>query len=131
MNLLVLFFLKQKTAYEMRISDWSSDVCSSDLRMTNLNRVALSAAIPSSIARRPFTRRVERTLFHHRGRRRGQFARCGLPVIAARFARPRPLDLPAILLAATDAVARAAFEPASQAAGLVPDAEAKPTPATP
>src|SRR3546814_2677196 len=28
----VLFFFKQKTAYEMRISDWSSDVCSSDLR---------------------------------------------------------------------------------------------------
>src|SRR3546814_2226775 len=27
-----LFFFKQKTAYEMRISDWSSDVCSSDLR---------------------------------------------------------------------------------------------------
>src|SRR3546814_5005435 len=26
------FFIKQKTAYEMRISDWSSDVCSSDLR---------------------------------------------------------------------------------------------------
>src|SRR3546814_3006559 len=26
-----LFFVKQKTAYEMRISDWSSDVCSSDL----------------------------------------------------------------------------------------------------
>src|SRR3546814_9601713 len=28
---LVIFFFKQKTAYEMRISDWSSDVCSSDL----------------------------------------------------------------------------------------------------
>src|SRR3546814_3823229 len=27
----VLFFFKQKTAYEMRMSDWSSDVCSSDL----------------------------------------------------------------------------------------------------
>src|SRR3546814_1288559 len=27
-----LFFFKQKSAYEMRISDWSSDVCSSDLR---------------------------------------------------------------------------------------------------
>src|SRR3546814_16590413 len=27
-----VFFFKQKTAYEMRISDWSSDVCSSDLR---------------------------------------------------------------------------------------------------
>src|SRR3546814_19267591 len=28
---IVIFFFKQKTAYEMRISDWSSDVCSSDL----------------------------------------------------------------------------------------------------
>src|SRR3546814_2029033 len=28
---LLVFFFKQKTAYEMRISDWSSDVCSSDL----------------------------------------------------------------------------------------------------
>src|SRR3546814_15808320 len=28
-----LFFFKQKTAYEMRISDWSSDVCSSDLHV--------------------------------------------------------------------------------------------------
>src|SRR3546814_19770301 len=31
MRLLIFFFFKQKTAYEMRISDWSSDVCSSDL----------------------------------------------------------------------------------------------------
>src|SRR3546814_6655856 len=30
-----VFFCKQKTAYEMRISDWSSDVCSSDLNATN------------------------------------------------------------------------------------------------
>src|SRR3546814_20441480 len=30
--LFCFFFFKQKTAYEMRISDWSSDVCSSDLR---------------------------------------------------------------------------------------------------
>src|SRR3546814_3218333 len=29
--ILFFFFFKQKTAYEMRISDWSSDVCSSDL----------------------------------------------------------------------------------------------------
>src|SRR3546814_12582182 len=28
---MIFFFFKQKTAYEMRISDWSSDVCSSDL----------------------------------------------------------------------------------------------------
>src|SRR3546814_18013244 len=31
-----LFFFKQKTAYEMRISDWSSDVCSSDLLESDL-----------------------------------------------------------------------------------------------
>src|SRR3546814_2581209 len=31
--LFYIFFFKQKTAYEMRISDWSSDVCSSDLRL--------------------------------------------------------------------------------------------------
>src|SRR3546814_16366907 len=30
--LMCVFFFKQKTAYEMRISDWSSDVCSSDLQ---------------------------------------------------------------------------------------------------
>src|SRR3546814_2367051 len=30
--LVVVFFFKQKTAYELRISDWSSDVCSSDLQ---------------------------------------------------------------------------------------------------
>src|SRR3546814_3978839 len=29
----IFFFFKQKTAYEMRISDWSSDVCSSDLQL--------------------------------------------------------------------------------------------------
>src|SRR3546814_20020870 len=36
----LFFFFKQKTAYEMRISDWSSDVCSSDLR--------LAAQLPSA-----------------------------------------------------------------------------------
>src|SRR3546814_15283365 len=32
----LFFFFKQKTAYEMRISDWSSDVCSSDLHQVDL-----------------------------------------------------------------------------------------------
>src|SRR3546814_5663068 len=32
-SFLLFFFFKQKTAYEMRISDWSSDVCSSDLSL--------------------------------------------------------------------------------------------------
>src|SRR3546814_6393579 len=35
----VFFFFKQKTAYEMRISDWSSDVCSSDLNARSRARV--------------------------------------------------------------------------------------------
>src|SRR3546814_4687759 len=34
----IFFFFKQKTAYEMRISDWSSDVCSSDLALTDETR---------------------------------------------------------------------------------------------
>src|SRR3546814_17166959 len=34
-----MFFFKQKTAYEMRISDWSSDVCSSDLQDAHGRRV--------------------------------------------------------------------------------------------
>src|SRR3546814_10783997 len=32
-QIFVVFFFKQKTAYDMRISDWSSDVCSSDLEI--------------------------------------------------------------------------------------------------
>src|SRR3546814_9775862 len=38
----VVFFFKQKTAYEMRISDWSSDVCSSDLHVARTIRPALA-----------------------------------------------------------------------------------------
>src|SRR3546814_3251277 len=40
---LFFVFFKQKTAYEMRISDWSSDVCSSDLRLQR-HSVGLAAA---------------------------------------------------------------------------------------
>src|SRR3546814_16669110 len=41
-----IFFFKQKTAYEMRISDWSSDVCSSDLRtaVAAIVRIGIGAA---------------------------------------------------------------------------------------
>src|SRR3546814_3887786 len=42
----VFFFFKQKTAYEMRISDWSSDVCSSDL-----SRSASPRTVPRSSSR--------------------------------------------------------------------------------
>src|SRR3546814_2487393 len=39
-----VFFFKQKTAYEMRISDWSSDVCSSDL-------IPCSSLLPRGVPR--------------------------------------------------------------------------------
>src|SRR3546814_9261940 len=61
--LLLFFFFKQKTAYEMRISDWSSDVCSSDLSMhcvvlANVCRVVSEKGAPflsetTSISTRP------------------------------------------------------------------------------
>src|SRR3546814_816371 len=38
---IIFFFFKQKTAYEMRISDWSSDVCSSDLKTVRFDRITL------------------------------------------------------------------------------------------
>src|SRR3546814_7976062 len=40
----IFFFFKQKTAYEMRISDWSSDVCSSDLAVWIYQSICLLAA---------------------------------------------------------------------------------------
>src|SRR3546814_10202118 len=42
----LVFFFKQKTAYEMRISDWSSDVCSSDLANAVATVNAIRAALP-------------------------------------------------------------------------------------
>src|SRR3546814_16702699 len=70
----MLFFFKQKTAYEMRISDWSSDVCSSDLHLF----------------RRPGDRRY--------GRPRKFWVDCRQPGVA--MALPDPLgDRPSRLLA--------------------------------
>src|SRR3546814_1166146 len=47
---LLCFFFKQKTAYELRISDWSSDVCSSDLpcRRTSTPRHRPSSRLPDN-----------------------------------------------------------------------------------
>src|SRR3546814_15242778 len=64
------FFFKQKTAYEMRISDWSSDVCSSDLleparegqrqgryrHAQQLERHVLTASVPAARRDRPGTK---------------------------------------------------------------------------
>src|SRR3546814_18313310 len=51
-TLYMFFFFKQKTAYEMRISDWSSDVCSSDLSV----HTALSCVAPMLLVYVPLRR---------------------------------------------------------------------------
>src|SRR3546814_8697338 len=45
----MFFFFKQKTAYEMRISDWSSDVCSSDLLLRSLRGSVLIQVFPCAV----------------------------------------------------------------------------------
>src|SRR3546814_8936624 len=54
----VFFFFKQKTAYEMRISDWSSDVCSSDLHLASPSTWRPTSASPlyTIVGHRPLTR---------------------------------------------------------------------------
>src|SRR3546814_4176737 len=47
---LFFFFFKQKTAYEMRISDWSSDVCSSDLLKMLIKPVRGFKSMPTAYA---------------------------------------------------------------------------------
>src|SRR3546814_5952156 len=53
--LLFFFFFKQKTAYELRISDWSSDVCSSDLEHP-LGQIARRASHHADLAQGPVDR---------------------------------------------------------------------------
>src|SRR3546814_5978760 len=78
-SLFVFFLFKQKTAYEMRISDWSSDVCSSDLLLLLQDRFPypprlhsdfpLYAALTSIGSRTAKRRaRLRRPAFHHRRR---------------------------------------------------------------
>src|SRR3546814_15183916 len=67
-NVDLFFFFKQKTAYEMRISDWSSDVCSSDLHGTGgAEGIArLGTTVRRRRARLP-ARRLLRRPGHDRG----------------------------------------------------------------
>src|SRR3546814_10025489 len=73
MCIFVLFFFKQKTAYEMRISDWSSDVCSSDLASAlpadtqmGVMRAIASWGLPVSDDLQVFTA-LEQVIDHYRG----------------------------------------------------------------
>src|SRR3546814_4391656 len=59
---LAIVFFKQKTAYEMRISDWSSDVCSSDLPESMLAEVpaVLDALLATDPSLRPLIGQLDR-----------------------------------------------------------------------
>src|SRR3546814_6451666 len=50
---LIFFFFKQKTAYELRISDWSSDVCSSDLGVSTFHTSHDTPPVSGSSATSP------------------------------------------------------------------------------
>src|SRR3546814_4722635 len=58
MSLDEFFFCKQKTAYEMRIGDWSSDVCSSDFHAAMVHRVSHPLILGSRRVRRGIVRGV-------------------------------------------------------------------------
>src|SRR3546814_15896689 len=68
MLLCYFFFFKQKTAYEMRISDWSSDVCSSDLWRTGGSASRMSSATIRPLGPDPAT--VARSILRSAARRR-------------------------------------------------------------
>src|SRR3546814_2266156 len=64
------FFFKQKTAYEMRISDWSSDVCSSDLSQkrniaADAAQVDALAAIRNEYGLNPHRLQIQETMARH------------------------------------------------------------------
>src|SRR3546814_4013004 len=59
---LLFFFFKQKTAYEMRISDWSSDVCSSDLLFRIAADRQTDAGRPAHPVRTDTSRRCHKLL---------------------------------------------------------------------
>src|SRR3546814_1316080 len=90
--LLFFFFFKQKTAYEMRISDWSSDVCSSDLPVVREERRVPPALLLGQDVALAFELRVRRD----RPRRRQNLT--ALHVLAPDAAQQRPDVVPRLAL---------------------------------
>src|SRR3546814_2160397 len=87
----ILFFFKQKTAYDMRISDWSSDVCSSDLAQHAAaspgRTVSARGAQASSSGRQPAT---DRAFSRRRGKSRSEERRVGKEAVSTVRSRWSP-----------------------------------------
>src|SRR3546814_4722820 len=101
------FFFKQKTAYEMRISDWSSDVCSSDLRQLRLSalfvlrkhvafRLATGRAMANACAPRGFEHaaKCHRAVDHGLGRLVEEIADDARPAVTDDTNRDRSEERP-------------------------------------
>src|SRR3546814_6000007 len=94
----LFFFFKQKTAYEMRISDWSSDVCSSDLVGGSQGATVLSDIVPDGLGMLPpnFRSRLQVTQQcrpEDIERVRETYARLGIPAECATYLEDLPQRL--------------------------------------
>src|SRR3546814_6974349 len=88
---LFFFFFKQKTAYEMRISDWSSDVCSSDLSSGKTSPASsTTAAMPSGISWAHWPEKAVRSNRQGKNGRRSEERRVGKECVSTCRSRWSP-----------------------------------------
>src|SRR3546814_13217505 len=92
MDCVCFFFFKQKTAYEMRISDWSSDVCSSDLCRSPVQRWPIPAWLRHGKGRRwkPLTGASSSEISHGARGRRSEERRVGKECVSTCRSRWSP-----------------------------------------
>src|SRR3546814_4187595 len=104
-NVILFFFVKQKTAYDMRISDWSSDVCPSDLAeavagksnqllpaqvQRLLHRLVILVHIAAEIGRVVGIDRGEQAGLQHAAQRRSEERLVGKECVSTCRSRWRP-----------------------------------------
>src|SRR3546814_8552445 len=106
--LYMFFFFKPKTAYEMRISDWSSDVCSSDLPRVGQGHPRFRRAVPLAVI--PVDRHLHHAVARLRGRCAGHLSvrpagidRRGEGWMGRHIGRPARQQAPPLQLRGTDA----------------------------
>src|SRR3546814_3826398 len=81
----VMFFCEQKTSYEMRISDWSSDVCSSDLPILNVEVENFAGPGPYSGFNGPETTASVNQRLDIGGRRKARMTLADAPLAAQEY----------------------------------------------
>src|SRR3546814_5558617 len=108
----VFFFFKQKTAYEMRISDWSSDVCSSDLGRRRRSRSSDNGVPAGNSVRKAalsHPARLQETATMNPHRRHAGHAAPGRPLRGLYLLTPDDDDTARLLERARAVVAHAAL----------------------